>query len=150
MNKKLKYTDFKTDSEKDRNIAHEPYIVWGLEEAASKIDQGLFTDVLYTIQMRLGLSNKELSELLQISSRTLDRRKKESTLPSDESERSYRVARLTDQAFQVFGDANKVAEWFSRPNYALGNQKPIDMIKSEPGARLVERLLGQIEHGISV
>jgi putative toxin-antitoxin system antitoxin component (TIGR02293 family) len=143
-------TSYKKTAESDRNIVSEPYIAWGLSDAAMKINQGLFTDVLSTIQSRLHISNQELSELIMISPRTLDRRKKEKTLPPDESERCYRVARLTDLAVQVFEDDGKAANWFGQPNYALGNKRPIELIKTEPGARLVERLLGQIEHGITV
>ena len=134
----------------DENIVSEPYIAWDLDTAVSKIDKGLGTSILTTIQARLRISNQQLSDLLMVSPRTLDRRKKEEILPPDESERSYRVARLTDRAYQVFEDPDKVAQWFSEPNYALGNKLPIDLAKTEPGARLVEQALGRIEHGITV
>ena len=139
-----------SSQEKDDNIVSEPYIAWNLDTAAAKIGHGLGTSILATIQERLRISNQQLSDLMMVSPRTLDRRKKEETLPPDESERSYRIARLTDRAYQVFEDPDKVARWFSKPNYALGNKKPIDLAKTEPGARIVEQLLGRIEHGITV
>lgn len=135
---------------KDENIVSEPYISWDLLTAASRISSGLATDILATIQARLKISNRQLSELMMVSTRTLDRRKKEKTLPPDESERSYRVARLTDRAYQIFKDEDEVARWFSESNFALGSKKPIELAKTEPGARLVEQLLGRIEHGITV
>jgi len=150
MADKKPYPTYQSESDDDRNIVREPYIAWELQDAASKISRGLYTDILITIQSRLKLTNLELAELLQLSPRTLDRRRKEVTLPADESERSYRIARLTELAMQVFEDQDKVSAWFTQPNFALGNQKPLDLIKSEPGARLVERLLHQIEHGITV
>lgn len=134
----------------DENIVSEPYISWDLDTAAAKIGKGLGTSILVTIQARLRISNRQLSDLMMVSPRTLDRRKKEETLPPDESERGYRIARLTDRAYQVFEDPDKVAQWFSEPNFALGNKKPINLAKTEPGARLVEQLLGRIEHGITV
>lgn len=136
--------------ENDPNIVSEPYVAWDLDTAASKIAKGLATSILATIQARLQISNSQLSELMMVSPRTLDRRKKEASLPPDESERGYRIARLTDRAYQVFEDPDKVARWFSEPNFALGNKKPLDLAKTEPGARLVEQLLGRIEHGITV
>lgn len=136
--------------ENDSNIISEPYIAWDLDTAATKIGKGLATTILQTIQARLQISNSQLSDLIMVSSRTLDRRKKEEYLPPDESERSYRIARLTDRAYQVFKDPEKVARWFSVPNYALDNKTPLDLAKTEPGARLVEQLLGRIEHGITV
>lgn len=134
----------------DENIVSEPYIAWDLDTAVVKIGNGLRTSILATIQARLRISNQQLSDLIMVSPRTLDRRKKEETLPPDESERSYRIARLTDRAYQVFEDPDKVARWFSEPNFALGNKSPIDLAKTEPGARLIEQLLGRIEHGITV
>ncbi len=140
----------KKSDKKDSNIAEEPYIEWGLADAAEKISRGLSTDVLYTLQSRLQLSNRELSYLLMISPRTLDRRKNEQRLAPDESERCLRVVRLTDMAGEIFGTLDKAASWFKQSNFALGNQKPIEMVRTEPGARLVERTLGQIRHGITV
>lgn len=134
----------------DSNIISEPYIAWDLETAVSKISEGLGTGILATIQSRLQLSKQQLSDLILVSPRTLDRRRKENRLPPDESERSYRIARLTDRAYQVLGESDKVARWFSEPNYALGNKIPLELAKTEPGARLIEQLLGRIEHGITV
>jgi len=134
----------------DENIVSEPYLAWDLDTAASKITSGLATSILETIQFRLQISNSQLSDLMMVSPRTLDRRKKENSLPPDESERGYRIARLTDRAYQVFENPDKVARWFSDPNFALGNKKPLELAKTEPGARLVEQLLGRIEHGITV
>jgi len=143
------YKDYPVAND-DENIVSESYIAWELETAVSKINKGLGTGILATIQSRLHLSNQQLSDLMLVSTRTLDRRKKENRLPPDESERSYRIARLTDRAYQVFGETEKVASWFSEPNYALGNKKPLELAKTEPGARLIEQLLGRIEHGITV
>lgn len=142
------YENHNTDN--DANRVEEPYAAWELPYAATKISDGLTTGILKTIQNRLGLSNLDLSELLMISPRTLDRRKKEAILPADESERSFRIARLTELASDVLGDMEKASEWFKTTNYALGKVKPIDLVKTEPGARLVERTLRQIEHGITV
>lgn len=135
---------------KDENTVSEPYVAWDLNTAATRISEGLKTGILSTIQARLQLSNSQLSDLLMISPRTLDRRKKESQLPPDESERGYRIARLTDRAYQIFDDDQKVANWFSEPNFSLGNKTPLELSKTEPGARLVDQLLGRIEHGITV
>ena len=135
---------------KDDNTVSEPYVSWDLNTAASRISSGLKTGILATIQARLQLSNSQLSNLLMISPRTLDRRKKESTLPPDESERGYRIARLTDRAYQIFENDKKVADWFSEPNFSLGNKTPLELAKTEPGARLVDQLLGRIQHGITV
>lgn len=68
----------------------------------------------------------------------------------DESERVYRIGRLTEIAARALGSDEAVQAWFREPNYALGEQRPLDLASTEPGAELVERVLLQIEHGLSV
>jgi len=149
--KKSHQTEYSSNkSKKNSNKAEEPFIAWDLSKAVANIQEGLASDILQTIQIRLDISRMELSTLLMISPRTLDRRRKEAVLPPDESERSYRIARLTDLAAEVFGSMEKASSWFKQKNYALSNKKPIDIVQTEPGARLVERTLRQIQHGITV
>ena len=144
----IKYPD---DKEIERQTqVEDPFIAWDLPKASARISSGLASEIILIIQERLGVSNKDLSELLLISPRTLDRRKKEDILPADESERTFRIARLTDLASDVLGSMDKASTWFKTPNFALGNKKPIELIKTEPGARLVERTLNQIRHGMPV
>lgn len=150
MSESKKESYSKRTSSPEKSKIEEPYIAWDLSKAASLVGAGLASDILQTIQSRLGLSKLELSDLLMVSPRTIDRRKKEKVLPADESERSYRIARLTDLAAEVTGSMEKGSAWFKKPNYALGDKKPIELIKTEPGARLVERTLHQIHHGITV
>lgn len=125
------------------------YSTWDLSTAAHRVSEGLPTGSLDTVQTRLELSNKELAEVVLISPRTLTRRKKEKTLPPDESERVYRINRLVEIAADVLGGQVEAREWMKEPNFALGDEVPLSLAKTEPGAQLVERVLHQIEHGIS-
>jgi putative toxin-antitoxin system antitoxin component (TIGR02293 family) len=129
--------------------AGEGYASWDLHTAASRVSEGLSVEVLDTIQRRLALTNSELAHVVLISPRTLTRRKKEQRLRPDESERAYRVARLTEIAGQVLRSEDEAKAWMKEPNYALGEETPLEMARTEPGATLVERLLVQIEHGIT-
>lgn len=127
-----------------------PFAFWDLATAVSKISEGLSTYILEVIRRDLQLSNVELARVVSISPRTLARRKKEIRLPSDESERAYRVARLIEIAADILGSKEETQGWMKENNFALGNQRPLDLIRTEPGAQLVERILRQIEHGITV
>ena len=128
----------------------ETYSSWDLPTAALRVSEGLPTEALTTVQGRLGLSNRELADVVLISPRTLTRRKNEDRLPPDESERVYRVARLIEIAAGALGGKDEAREWMKEPNFALGEQIPLDIARTEPGAQLVERVLGQIEQGIPV
>lgn len=144
-----KYNPNDNPGEEDRNTLEEPYVEWALPDAVERIDRGLSADILRTLQARLKLSKSELAELLMVSPRTLDRRKKEGTLPPDESERSFRIVRLTELASDILGDMESASRWFSESNFALGERKPMELVRTEPGARLVEQTLEQIRYGIS-
>jgi putative toxin-antitoxin system antitoxin component (TIGR02293 family) len=126
----------------------EPYSAWDLTTAAARVSKGLPAGAIEAVQLRLGLSNHEMAQVVHISPRTLTRRRKEARLRPDESERVYRIGRLVDIAARVLGSEEDARSWFGEPNYALGEQKPLELARTEPGAILVERVLAQIEHGI--
>ena len=57
-----------------------------------------------------------------------------------------RVKRIMDQATEVFGSRLGAARWFRQPAIGLGSRRPIDLLWTEEGMRLVETLLERIEH----
>jgi putative toxin-antitoxin system antitoxin component (TIGR02293 family) len=51
-------------------------------------------------------------------------------------------------AEEVLEDAGRAREWLHQPQRGLGNRIPLDLIRTEAGAREVEDLLGRIEYGV--
>ena len=115
--------------------------------------------------IRAGLPAKALDYLLQDwaqwvpsaaeiyrvigSARTLQRKRTQSRkLSADESDRLARLARLVVRAEEALGDPGKAHRWLTRPNRALGGHRPLTLLDSDAGARMVERILGRIEHGV--
>lgn len=66
----------------------------------------------------------------------------ESTVESAVSQ----VRRLMDQATRAFGSRSDAARWFREPAIGLGSRRPIDLLWTEDGIRLVEALLKRVEH----
>jgi len=126
------------------------YLKWDLPTAARHVSEGLPANTLETVRTKLSLSKREFANVIQISERTLSRRAKEDTLPLDESDRVYRFSRLIEFASNVLGGEDDAREWMKEENFALGNATPLEYARTEPGAELVEQLLGRIEHGIPV
>ncbi len=126
------------------------YATWDDWEAASRINDGLGTGLLDDVRTSLDLTVSELAALVQISPRTLNRRKTQKKLAPDESERVYRVLKLIELAADVFGTESDAREWMKEPNFALASKSPLDLARSEPGAAIVERLLLQIRYGVAV
>ena len=117
-------------------------------ETIEAIREGLPAEALNWLKERLDLTAEELAGVVHVSRRTMSRRKNEGRLKPDESERVLRLIRLYGRAAEVLGGPEEATEWLREKNFALGEETPLEFADTEPGARRVERLLGQIEHGI--
>jgi len=94
-----------------------------------------------------GLTLRELAKSLDLSSRSLQRRRRQGRLAPHESDRLYRLARIVVLAKHYLGDAETASRWLQRPNRALGGDSPLDLLDTELGARAVENVLGRIAYG---
>jgi putative toxin-antitoxin system antitoxin component (TIGR02293 family) len=94
------------------------------------------------------LSAEELYRLV-IPRRTLERRRDEKqALTVDEADRLLRVVRVVVRAAEALGDPEKARVWLRAPNRALRGEAPLGLLATDIGARMVERVLGRIEHGV--
>jgi putative toxin-antitoxin system antitoxin component (TIGR02293 family) len=57
------------------------------------------------------------------------------------------LARIAHYAEEVFGDRAFAQAWLKRPNPALHDRAPMDVARTEIGARRVEAILSRFEHG---
>lgn len=113
------------------------------------IRSGVSIEVLDDLKERLDITDADLSEIVRIPKRTLSRRRKEGQLRPDESERVLRLLTVVRHAEEVMSSTEEARQWMQEPNFALGNETPLQFCDTGPGARRVDQLLGQIEHGIS-
>jgi putative toxin-antitoxin system antitoxin component (TIGR02293 family) len=114
-----------------------------------RVEEGLSFGELERLRQNMGLSMDEMAGLVQIRPRTLDRRKKEGWLRPEESDRLLRASRVFGRAIALFeGDGEGALVWLSTPQMALGGAVPLEMARTEIGAREVEGLIGRLEHGV--
>jgi putative toxin-antitoxin system antitoxin component (TIGR02293 family) len=111
------------------------------------IRAGFPQPVIQQVMAGSGLTLMELAETLDLSPRSLQRRKSEGRLAPHESDRLYRLARIVALAKRYIGDSTEAALWLKRPNRALGGEVPLSLIDTEVGARAVENILGRIAYG---
>ncbi|MGC2662160.1 MAG: antitoxin Xre/MbcA/ParS toxin-binding domain-containing protein [Bryobacteraceae bacterium] len=71
-------------------------------------------------------------------------------LSVDESERTERLARVLAHAEYVWDDREQAREWMSKPHRELQNSSPIEVARTELGARRVEDLLDKLFYGLPV
>jgi putative toxin-antitoxin system antitoxin component (TIGR02293 family) len=110
------------------------------------IREGFPHAVLQKVMRASGLTLQELATALDLSSRSLQRRRR-GRLARFESDRLYRMARLLALARETLGEGGRAMRWLRRTNRALGGLAPIAAIDTELGARQVENLLGRIAYG---
>jgi putative toxin-antitoxin system antitoxin component (TIGR02293 family) len=113
------------------------------------LEEGLPYTTIEQIQEKLGMSFDQVAGIMQVSARTLERRKAAGKLDSQESDRAIRLLRVFIHVCDLYGGDEKAARaWLKRENPALDGFKPEEMISSESGAVFVEDLLGRLEHGV--
>lgn len=117
-------------------------------ELIKVLKRGLTVAAFDTLREALQLNRAQLSRALGISQRTLARRLKSGRFNLEESERIYRVSRLLSRASEVLESEDDAALWLTTPKLHLKQATPLEYADTEVGARVVERLLGRIEHGI--
>lgn len=83
-----------------------------------------------------------------IPPRTFARRKQERRLNAEESDKIARLAVIFSFAEEVFGDRTKANIWLRRPNKTLDGFSPIELLETDYGTRIVETILGRIQHGV--
>ena len=118
-------------------------------DLAKVVESGLPTECLQALG-RHGVSDQEI-HLLIINPRTLShRRLKAQRLTLEESDRAARVARSFALAERTFANREKATAWLHRELGILRGRRPIDMIRTHAGARIVEDLLARIAWGAPV
>jgi putative toxin-antitoxin system antitoxin component (TIGR02293 family) len=96
-----------------------------------------------------GISDEEIYNYI-VPRRTLVHRKsRHESLTHEESDRAVRIARITSQAEEVFGDDAKAARWLRKPKAHFEGRTPLELLRTDAGARLVEEMLGQIDYGFA-
>jgi putative toxin-antitoxin system antitoxin component (TIGR02293 family) len=111
------------------------------------IREGFPPAVVEELMRASGLTLRELASALDLSPRSLQRRRRSGRLARYESDRLYRLARIVAIANECLSGHERALRWLKRPNRALGGIAPVAAIDTEPGARQVENILGRIAYG---
>jgi putative toxin-antitoxin system antitoxin component (TIGR02293 family) len=115
-------------------------------DLARLVDRGIRLAVLGHIE-KAGFSKQEIENLI-IPARTLrHRRTKREPLSLEESDRLVRLARIQALAEDVFGDVDKANRWLREKLGVLDGKSPLEVARTETGARLIEQVLAKIDWG---
>jgi putative toxin-antitoxin system antitoxin component (TIGR02293 family) len=118
-------------------------------ELVKHVEKGLSFTAVEALQKQMDLATKEMARLLDIKFRTFLRRKEAGRLQPAESDRVLRTSRLFARAKDLFeGDQAAARGWLMTSQRALGGAIPLEIAKTEVGAREVERIIGRLEQGV--
>lgn len=115
-------------------------------ESVAAVERGLPISAI--AELRHVLREEEVDRLV-IPRRTLaHRRLRREPLSVEESDRALRLARVTTLAAATLGDEDKAMAWLRHEHrLLLGGRRPLDLSRTEAGARLVENMLARIAWG---
>lgn len=114
-----------------------------------QIQAGLPPTAFEQLGEATGVGADELAELVAVSRRTVARRKERGEpLDPATSERLVRLALLYARVAEVIGDEPLARQWLRTPRSAFSGKTPLELARTELGAREVEDLLLRVEHGV--
>ncbi len=119
-------------------------------ELESAVSAGLPKRSLERLSARLYGDRKTASayKFKVVPQATWKRRTKR--LSVDESQRTERLARVLAHAEYVWDDRDQAREWMIKPHRELHNNSPLEIARTELGARRVEELLDRLFYGLPV
>jgi len=96
----------------------------------------------------LNLSLKEISELLPVTYRTIQRRQPNQRFGQPVSEQVLAISQVCAKGLDVFDDKKMFLEWLNTPILGLGSVPPKSLLSSFFGCELVMREMRRFEHGV--
>lgn len=70
------------------------------------------------------------------------------SLSKEQSGRAWKFAEILAKATEVFGSQEEAEQWLERPAIGLDQRRPIDLLATPAGVRLVEDFLGRLKYGV--
>ena len=92
-----------------------------------------------------------LAQALAVSERTLYRRRRnESRLGPEASDRLLLLSETFEMAVRAFDDEEQARHWLREPHSLLGGERPLEHMDTVAGTREVQTMLQSIEHSMPV
>jgi len=110
--------------------------------------QGFPKKALLALAKKISLNIQELSNILHISERTLQRYDDDAIIKTEYAERAVELARLYTRGEEVFGSIDKFKLWMKAPSLVFNGEAPVTFLDTSAGFDMIFNELGRIEYGI--
>jgi putative toxin-antitoxin system antitoxin component (TIGR02293 family) len=116
------------------------------------IREGVSFDFFNLIKERTPFNDEDWASFLGISTKSLQRNKAKDSFVFKpiQSEKIFELAEVTNLGNEVFDEESDFYSWLNTPSFALGNLKPIELLKDSYGKEMVLGELYKIDQGIFV
>ena len=109
--------------------------------------KGISKAYLLKISEALSLTLTELSKILHISIRSIQRYANNKKMDIDISAKAIQLENLRRKGVDVFGTNDAFNNWLRTPIIALNQKTPIDYLNTPFGFEMIEQLLGKKKKG---
>lgn len=124
------------------------------EEPVSSFDflaaaiHGITKESVMNLADLMDVPMKDMAVLLNVSYKTLGRKRRTDSLDSLVSSLSIEIANTLANGLALFEDAAAMNRWLQKENRALNGKKPIELMSSPTGIKLVNSVLIRMEEGV--
>jgi putative toxin-antitoxin system antitoxin component (TIGR02293 family) len=130
------------------NISDKPENQMTAIEKMHMVDGGLSKENLEQLKEKAELDYDELATIFSVARATLINKKGQQKFGPLLSEKIMGLADLYSYGYEVFEDKDRFNRWMFRPNRALGEKAPYELIHNQFGREEVRNLIGRIEYGV--
>lgn len=143
----MKSKKYKNASIEPRKV-EEPEVAYGLPKQFNLTKDFTFNN-FKKVASKTDFTQKEWSDILHISERTLQRYSKEnSSFSFSVTDRILQINKVFERGLEVFGSYEKFNLWLRGEPYMLEGRLSINSLASFEGINNVLTQVGRIEHGI--
>ncbi len=112
-------------------------------------NEGLTLVDFERILSSIGMTRREYCQTFGVSESTIKRRKKESCLTVDESDKLHRTISLFAEAYKMLAhDANEANAWIRRENHYFHGQTPMEMTRTSVCFNIVLTFIHSKRHSV--
>jgi putative toxin-antitoxin system antitoxin component (TIGR02293 family) len=110
--------------------------------------KGVRKSSLTSLSSYLGITMDALSGILHSSHRNIQRKDDNELLDVYKSEQAIEIAQVISKCLDIFGTKENMQQWLSSSVIALGGKRPIDLLDTSFGIRMIFTVLHRLEHGV--
>lgn len=122
--------------------------IWTEMDLIQAVQDGLPLGVVESLIQAGPLTAQEVGRLVIGADAFARKQAAGESLSVEESDRLVRIARVLTLALETFQDREKAGRWLRKPNRAMDDVIPLDLLATETGAAVVQQTLHKIEHGV--